>query len=360
MTERSQARTGRGALSNPAGRFAQREAEPADDGWGSLEEPVSNPATIVRPEAARSVIARNRSPDLPFSQSINPYRGCEHGCVYCYARPSHAYVDLSPGLDFETRLFYKDNAAALLERELRGRNYQCSPISLGANTDPYQPIERKYRVTREILECLSSCDHPATIITKGAALIERDLELLADMARRRLVSVFISITTLDAHLKRTLEPRAASPGARLAAVKRLAAAGVPVGVMVAPVIPALTDHETEKILQAAGEAGALSASYVMLRLPHEVNPLFSEWLHARVPLRAAHVLSRVEAMRDGRRNDPDFGTRLRGTGEYAELFAQRFAVARRRNGLTGHDERFELDTARFRPPPDDSPQQALF
>ena len=360
MAERSEVRRGRGAASNPAGRFASTDAEPVDDGWGMLDESVSNPATVVRGEAARSIIARNNSPDIPFTQSINPYRGCENGCVYCYARPSHAYVDLSPGLDFETKLFYKENATELLRRELRGKNYQCSPIAFGSNTDPYQPIERSYRVTRELLELLSDCNHPATIVTKGAALIGRDIELLADMARRKLVAVFISITSLDRDLKRTLEPRAASPGARLAVVRKLAAACVPVGVMVAPVIPALTDHETENILEAAADAGALTANYVMLRLPHEVSPLFAEWLEAHQPLRAAHVLSRIGAVREGRSNDPRFGSRMRGSGEFAELFAQRFAIARRRFRLTGNDERFELDCSRFVPPAEDTPQQSLF
>ena len=360
MAERSEIRRGRGAASNPAGRFASNDTAPEDDGWGSLDEPVSNPATVVRPEQARSIIARNNSPDIPFTQSINPYRGCEHGCVYCFARPSHAYVDLSPGLDFETKLFYKQDAVGLLKRELRGRTYECSPIALGANTDPYQPIEKQYRVTREILELLSACNHPATIVTKGAALIGRDLELLADMASRRLVAVFVSITSLDRELKRTLEPRAASPQSRLAAVRKLAEAGIPVGVMVAPVIPALTDHETEKILAAAAAAGALSASYLMLRLPHEVSPLFAEWLEAHEPLKARHVLSRIGAVRDGRRNDPRFGSRLKGTGEFAELFAQRFEVATRRFGLKGNEARFALDTSGFVPPAEDTPQQSLF
>jgi DNA repair photolyase len=360
MADRPHIHRGRGAVSNPAGRFAATHSTAVDDGWGSLAEEIPNPATVVRPEAARSIIARNSSPDIPFTQSINPYRGCEHACPYCYARPSHAYVDLSPGLDFETKLFYKENAAALLARELSARRYRCSPIALGSNTDPYQPIERRYQVTRSILELLSASGHPATIVTKGAALIGRDLDLLASMARRRLVAVFVSITSLDANLKRRLEPRAASPQARLKAVRELSDAGVPVGVMVAPVIPALTDHEAENILAAAAAAGALTANYVMLRLPHEVAPLFSEWLEQHEPLKARHVMSRVRALRDGRDYDARFGTRQRGTGEYADLFARRFAIARRRYGLSGHDARFELDTTQFVPPAADSPQQALF
>jgi DNA repair photolyase len=360
MPNRSELRPGRGAASNPAGRFEHSRSEAADDGWGILDEPLPKLATVVKAEAARSIIARNNSPDLPFSQSINPYRGCEHGCVYCYARPSHAFVDLSPGLDFETRLFYKKDAGELLTKELSARKYQCSPISLGANTDPYQPIERRYRVTRTVLELLSDCDHPATIITKGAALIERDLELLADMAKRRLIAVFVSITTLDAGLKRTLEPRAASPAARLEAIRRLSAAQVPVGVMVAPVIPALTDHELENILDAAAGAGAIGASYIMLRLPHEVADLFREWLALNEPLKAAHVMSRLRELRGGRDHDPAFGSRMRGSGRYAELFEQRFALAIRKLGLDPNDPRFDLDTSRFRPPAAPTPQQSLF
>jgi DNA repair photolyase len=366
MPDRHAVRPGRGAASNPAGRFESRSTEAADDGWGILDEDLPRIATIVQPEPARRIIARNESPDIPFRQSINPYRGCEHGCIYCYARPSHAYVNLSPGLDFETKLFYKHGARELLARELAARGYECSPISLGANTDPYQPIERQYRVTRGILELLSDCDHPVTIVTKGAALIERDVELLADMAARRLVAVFISVTTLDATLKRSLEPRAASPSARLTVIRRLSEAGVPVGVMVAPVIPALTDHEAERILAAAAAAGALGAGYVMLRLPHEVAGLFREWLDVHEPLKARHVMSRVAQLRSGKANDPRFGTRLSGTGEFADLFRKRFGLAKRRLGLDAHGERFDLDTSRFRPPVEaaarraDSPQQSLF
>jgi DNA repair photolyase len=347
--DRKLPRAGRGAVSNPAGRFAATCAVAGDDGWGILDEPPPRLETTVQQEAARSIIARNNSPDIPFRQSINPYRGCEHGCVYCYARPSHAYLDLSPGLDFETRLFYKADAEALLKRALAARGYRCSPIALGANTDPYQPIERRYRVTREILETLSSCDHPATIVTKGAAIIGRDIELLADMARRRLIAVYVSVTTLDTALKRTLEPRAASPSARLAVIAKLAEAGVPVGVMVAPVIPALTDHELERILAAASEAGARSAGYVMLRLPHEVAELFRQWLAEHQPLRQSHVMARVRELRGGRDNDPGFGARMRGQGIYAELFRRRFELASRKYGFD-RSARLQLDTTRFRPP----------
>jgi len=355
--DRHTVRTGRGAGSNPPGRFERVVTEPVDDGWGGLEEPLPVLATTVQVETARSIIARNRSPDVPFDQSINPYRGCEHGCVYCYARPSHATMSLSPGLDFETRLFYKANAASLLEKELAARNYRCSPIALGANTDPYQPIERERKVTRAILETLSRYEHPATIVTKGAALIARDLDLLVDMARRNLVAVYVSVATLDKALKRTLEPRAASPAARLAIIRRLADAGVPVGVLVAPVIPVLNDHEMERILEAAADAGASSASYILLRLPHEVKTLFRQWLDDHEPLKSAHVMSRIHELRGGHDNDPRFGSRHRGEGPFAELFAKRFAVARRRLGFS--DERIDLDTSRFRPPQPVTPQMPL-
>lgn len=355
--DRHTVRTGRGASANPAGRFEQTAAVAADDGWGILDEPVPALATTVQPDRARSIIARNNSPDVPFEQSINPYQGCEHGCIYCYARPSHAALNLSPGLDFESRLFYKPNAVELLEKELSAKRYRCSPIALGANTDPYQPVEREHEITRGILETLSKYDHPATIVTKGAALISRDVDLLADMARRKLISVYVSVTTLDAKLKRTLEPRAASPSARLSAIRRLADAGVPVGVIVAPVIPVLTDHELESIIEAAAEARAASASYILLRLPHEVKTLFRQWLADHEPLKAEHVMSRIHALRGGRDNDPRFGTRHRGEGEYATLLARRFELATRRNGLDR--DLPALDTTRFRPPVAQTPQMSL-
>ena len=356
--DRHQPRLGRGAASNPAGRFEITECVATDDGWGSLDEPLQALQTVVQPEAARSIIATNRSPDIPFTQSINPYRGCEHGCVYCYARPAHAFAGLSPGLDFETRLFYKRDAAELLKETLSQRSYRCSPIALGTNTDPYQPIERRFRVTRQILEVLSDCDHPATIVTKGAALIRRDIDLLAGMARRNLIEVFVSVTTLDRALKRRLEPRAAAPRTRLAVIRALADAGVPIGVMVAPVIPALTDHEAEQILAAAAGAGATTASYVMLRLPNEVAGLFREWLETHEPLKAGHVMSRVRELRGGRENDPRFRSRLKGEGVYADLFRRRFELACRRNGLN-RERRLELDTSRF-VPPRSGPQMGLF
>lgn len=338
---------GHGALSNPAGRFERRRAEAVDDGWFQETEPERLPLELM-PDRARKVISSNDSPDIPFEQSINPYRGCSTACAYCYARPSHAYMGLSPGLDFETKLFYKQDAGRLLERELARPGYLCKPITLGSNTDPYQPVERRLRITREILEVLVRCRHPLTIITKGV-LVLRDLDLLGALARDNLVQVGVSITTLDAELKRLLEPQAASPAARLRMVRELAAAGIPTGVLVAPVIPALTDHEMEHIVQAAAEAGAGWASYVLLRLPYEVRTLFREWLEAHYPDRAAHVLSLIRQMRQGRENDPRFGTRMRGEGPLAELLRRRFRAACRRSGLsTARDA--PLDVSLFQPP----------
>jgi DNA repair photolyase len=298
-------------------------------------------------QQARTIISRNASPDVPFTQSINPYQGCEHGCVYCYARPSHAYLDLSPGLDFETKLFAKPNAAELLRAELAKPGYVCDPIALGANTDPYQPIEREWKVTRAILEVLAETGHPFSIVTKSA-LVERDLDLIAPMAARNLACVYVSVTTLDRRLARTLEPRAAAPQRRLATIRTLSQAGVPVGVMTAPIIPQLNDRDLEAILEAAAAAGARHAGWVLLRLPREVAPLFRGWLDAHAPLRAEHVMSLVRQLRDGRDNDPRFGARMRGSGPYAELIERRFAIACKRFGLTR--EREPLDTTQFRPP----------
>ncbi|MBU6421759.1 MAG: PA0069 family radical SAM protein [Gammaproteobacteria bacterium] len=339
---------GRGALSNPEGRFETQHRENFDDGWDREEEPLPPFETTVTPEPARSIISRNQSPDIPFEQSINPYRGCEHGCIYCFARPSHAYVNLSPGLDFETKLFYKEHAAELLEQELRKPSYRPSPITLGANTDPYQPIERKLKVTRSILEVLQRFHHPVSIITKST-LVARDLDILADMARLNLASVMVSITTLDENLKRSLEPRAAGPWARLRTLRALAAQGVPVGVLNAPIIPVVNDREIEQILELAAEAGACCAGYVLLRLPYEVKDLFKEWLDAHLPERAAHVMSIIRQMRGGKDYQSGFGTRMRGTGEYAELIARRFALACRKFNLQ-HGRRTRLSTAHFRPP----------
>ncbi len=346
---------GRGALSRPPGRFERTVSEAVDDGWhadaasGDDDDALPRLVTTLSPERAKSIITRNDSPDIPFDQSINPYRGCEHGCIYCYARPSHAYVDLSPGLDFETRLFYKADAARLLRAELAKPGYVCKPIMLGANTDPYQPVEREQRVTREILEVLVECRHPVAIITKGA-LLERDLDLLADLARDRLVCVTLSLPTLDVDLKRILEPRAASVAARLRLMRQLSAAGVPVGVLLAPIVPAITDHEIERVLEACAAAGAVRANYVMLRLPHEVKDLFREWLAAHFPQRAAHVMSLVQDLRAGRDNDPCFGQRMSGRGALAALTRRRFDVACRRLGLA-QDRSLGLDRLQFRAPP---------
>jgi DNA repair photolyase len=321
--------------------------EAVDDGWFSTAVAESI-ATEIRPELARTIISRNDSPDIPFEQSINPYRGCEHGCIYCYARPSHAYVDLSPGIDFETRLFYKADAARLLRDELAQPRYQCRPIMLGANTDPYQPVEKRLCVTREILTVLAATRHPVSIITKGT-LVLRDLDLLRELAALNLVRVAVSLTTLDAGLKRTLEPRTASPQSRLRVIAELAAAGVPVSVMAAPMIPAVNDAELERILEAAAAAGATRAGYVLLRLPHEVKDLFRAWLAQHLPQRAAHVMSLVQQARGGHDNDARFGQRMRGTGPWAALLRARFELACRRLALnTGRE--LQLDTGQFRPP----------
>jgi len=351
----------RGARSFVAGRFERVERAAFDDGWTPDDAPPAPLETRTTIEKARSILSRNDSPDIGFDRSINPYRGCEHGCIYCYARPSHAYLELSPGLDFETRLFAKTNAAELLRAELARPGYAPSPIALGANTDCYQPIERKYLITRQILEILLEAQHPVTIVTKSA-LIERDLDLLAPMARSNLVKVFVSIGTLDRNLARKLEPRAASPQRRLDVLRSLSAAGVPCGVMVAALIPALNDKTLEQVLEAAAAAGALEAAYVILRLPNELKVLFKEWLAAHYPERAEHVISIVRQMRGGRDNDPRFGARMSGTGNFAELVDKRFELACRRFGLNGHGagrKPPELDCSRFRPPSRGG-QMALF
>ncbi len=347
------AHKGRGATFNPANRFRRDAREAVDDGWtppaGTPSDDEPPPLkTAVSIQKARTIIARNDSPDIPFTQSINPYQGCEHGCIYCYARPSHAYLDLSPGLDFETKLFAKPNAAALLRAELSRPGYRCEPIALGTNTDPYQPIEREWKVTREIIEVLAECEHPLTITTKGV-LILRDLDLLAPMAAKNLARVYVSVAMLDRELARKLDPRAPSPQRRLEMIKALSDAGVPVGVSVAPVIPQLTDKDLEGILEAAAAHGARSATWIMLRLPYEVKDLFRDWLAQHYPLRAEHVMSLVQQMRGGRDNDPAFGSRMRGQGLFAELIAKRFELACKRLGLNG-DRTLRLDTTRFRPP----------
>ena len=343
----------RGALSQIQGRFEPEARSPFDDGWANDDEPAPELATTVTEERARTIIARNDSPDIPFSQSVNAYRGCEHGCVYCYARPSHAYLELSPGLDFETRLFAKTNAVELLEAELSKRGYCASPLAFGTNTDCYQPIERRYKIMRGLLEVLAACDHPLTIVTKSA-LIERDIDLLAPMAKKNLVKAFLSITTLDHKLARTLEPRAASPRRRVDVIRALASARIPCGVMVAPLIPALTDQSLESVLEAGAAAGATMAGWILLRLPNEVRPLFKEWLAAHQPQRADHVISIIRQSRGGRENDPNFGSRMTGSGNFAGLIEKRFALACRRLGLNSEDNhmasRGGLDRTLFRPP----------
>ncbi|HJQ96920.1 MAG TPA: PA0069 family radical SAM protein [Candidatus Polarisedimenticolaceae bacterium] len=333
---------GRGASTNPAGRFEPRWFESEED-----PAEVPPPETQVFVDATRGIIAHNDSPDIGFSQSINPYRGCEHGCSYCFARPTHAFLNLSPGLDFETKIFTKPDASRLLREELARPRYVCSPIALGTNTDPYQPLERRLRITRGILEVLAEHEHPFTIVTKSA-LVVRDLDLIAPAAARRQAAVHLSITTLDPGLASRMEPRAATPARRLDALRALAEAGVPCGVMAAPMIPGLNDHELEKILEAARDAGATSAGWVLLRLPHELKGLFESWLTLHEPTQADKVLSRIRETRGGGLYDARFGSRQRGEGVYADMLARRFKVAAGRLGL---DRRHEpLDVSRFRKP----------
>lgn len=338
-------RKGRGALTNRSGRYEDLARELVDDGWGSGDEPLAPLCTTVTVDDSRSIIARNQSPDVPFEQSINPYRGCEHGCVYCFARPTHAYLGLSPGLDFESRLFAKPNAARLLQQELQAPGYRCKVIGLGTNTDPYQPIERKWRVTRQILEVLAAHRHPLTIITKSA-LVERDIDILSAMARERLVRVTLSLTTFDRQLARRMEPRATAPQRRLQTLHTLSQAGIPTAVLVAPLIPGLNDSEMETIVRACAVAGVQSAGYVLVRLPLEIKALFKEWLSQHYPLRKNRVMSLIRQARQGRENDARFGTRMTGTGAYADLIARRFDVVCKQLGLNQTAE--TLDTTRFR------------
>jgi DNA repair photolyase len=348
---------GRGAVSNTDGRYESIVHEYFDDGWSQDAETVlpKSPTRVID-EKPKSILAYNQSPDIPFDQSLNAYRGCEHGCIYCFARPTHAYLGLSPGLDFETRLFAKPNAPELLRDALSKPNYHCRVLALGTNTDPYQPIERQRQITRQVLQILAELEHPVAITTKSA-LVERDLDLLAPMAANGLAEVHVSVTTLDRHLARHMEPRATAPQRRLEAVRALSDAGVPVGVMIAPVVPFLTDHEIEDIVEAAAHAGARRAAYLMLRLPLEVKDLFSEWLRAHYPDKAAHVMSRQRALRGGRENDSRFGFRHSGQGEFADLIRQRFRRAVNRHGLDAPLP--ELNTERFRPPARDN-QLSLF
>ncbi|MDR2837699.1 MAG: PA0069 family radical SAM protein [Azonexus sp.] len=356
-------RKGRGAGLNMDSRFAARQRERIDDGWDmgmDVAEPPPPLKTELVVDASKSIITGNDSPDLPFARSINPYRGCEHGCIYCYARPSHAYLGFSPGLDFETKIVYKPAAAALLREELTKSAYQCAPIALGMNTDAWQPVERQLGVTRGILETLAECQHPFGTVTKSA-LILRDIDILAAMARENLCHVAITLTTLDPELARRSEPRAASPARRLEVMRQLAAAGVPVGVAIAPIIPALNDHELEAIMAAAQEAGARKAFYTVLRLPHELSPLFRDWLATHAPGRARHVMSVLRQMRGGADYDSDFATRMGGAGEFANLLQQRFRLASKRLGLDNQDAAWpQLDCSRFVKPRRASAQGELF
>ncbi len=349
-------RRGRGALSNASGRYEPLARVAFDDGWQSLED-LPPFATSVSVDATRKIITRNESPDIGFDRSINPYRGCEHGCVYCFARPTHAYLGLSPGLDFESKLFVKPDAPALLERELSAPNYQPRTLAIGTNTDPYQPIERRYEVMRHILEVLDRSGHPVGIVTKST-LVLRDLEILARMAKRNLVKVAISVTTLDPKLARTMEPRAPTPARRLEALRQLSAAGVPTAVMVAPIVPAINDAEIERILDAAAALGVSGAGYVMLRLPLEVRDLFREWLMANYPDRYRHVFKLVREMRGGKDYDSTWGTRMKGSGPYAWMIGRRFEVACEKLGLNA--DRAKLTTEHFCPPIKRAEQLSLF
>jgi DNA repair photolyase len=337
---------GRGTSDAVDGRYLDWKREAADDGWDIAEEPraVQTQVTIEHP---RSVISRNESPDIPFEISVNPYRGCENGCVYCYARPTHAWLDLSPGIDFETRLFAKPTAPDLLRREIARPGYRCSPLALGTNTDPYQPIERDHGITRGIIRVLAEANHPLTIVTKSA-LVERDIDLLAPMAEKNLAQVFLSVTSLDQRLARRLEPRAAAPQRRLLALLRLHEAGIPTGVMFAPVIPFLNDADLEAVLEAAAEAGVQSAGYVVIRLPHEIKELFADWLRQHEPLKAERVMNAIRDLRGGREYDSRFFKRQRGVGAFADLIKARFDNTCRRLAL--NRKRLELRTDLFRPP----------
>jgi DNA repair photolyase len=351
---------GRGAASNPEGRFESIRHHAEDDGWSRelLDEEAPRPRTEVSEERARSVISRNDSPDIPFSQAINPYRGCEHGCIYCYARPSHGYLNLSPGLDFETKLRAKTNLAEVLRAELAKPGYVLSPINIGSNTDPYQPIEKQWRLSRAALELLAECHHPCTIVSKNA-LVERDLDLLVPMARERLVQVLISVNSLDNHLAAKLEPRASAPHRRIKTIRTLADAGVPVGVLVAPIIPALNDRDMEAVLEQAAVAGARCAGYTTLRLPYELKQLFREWLALHAPQRAGHIMSLVQQMNGGLDYDSNFATRMRGHGVFADLLRRRFEVACRKHGYARPRE-LVFDLSRFTPPRKASAQGELF
>lgn len=348
----------RGTSSNPEGRFEKENRETYDDGWDLEEEALPILETILYPEQAKTIISRNDSPDIGFEQSINPYRGCEHGCIYCYARPSHAYMNLSPGLDFETKIFYKEDAANLLIKEISKPKYICKPIVIGANTDPYQPSEAQLKITRGLLEVLNRYNHPCAIITKSA-LIERDIDILSAMAKRNLAKVAVSITTLSKSLKLILEPRTGISSARLKVIEKLSNAGVAVTVMAAPMIPMINDMELENILKQAAAAGAVKAGYTFIRLPHEVKDLFKEWLAKHFPDRAEHVMSLIRQMRGGKEYDATFGVRMRGVGEFADLLSNRFKLACKRYNLNSIEVP-ALDTTKFTSPHASSGQLDLW
>jgi DNA repair photolyase len=339
----------RGAVSNPTGRYERHQCIP--------ETPLEASRTTLTAEASRSALARNDSPDVPFDRSLNPYRGCEHGCIYCFARPTHAWLGMSPGLDFETKILYRPQAPQRLRAELAARRYRCEPVALGSNTDPYQPVERGTRLTRALLEVLLEHRHPLTIVTKSDLVLE-DLDLLGELARQRLAAVMLSVTNLDPELARRMEPRAPTPERRLRAIRELAAAGVPVGVLTSPIVPGLNDDELERLLESSAAAGAGWAGWVLLRLPGEVGPLFEEWLRAEYPERAERVLNRVRETRGGELYRSRFGERMRGRGPTADLLKQRFAVACRRLGLSRHPP--ALDTTAFRVPAGPGSQGRLF
>ena len=348
---------GRGAVSNASGRYERVTSEAFDDGWTEQDTPPRPLRTELSPEKARTILSRNDSPDIGFDRSINPYRGCEHGCIYCYARPAHAYMGLSPGIDFESKLFFKPDAARLLERELSKKTYAVDRVHIGGNTDPYQPAERQLNLTRGILQVLDRFNHPVSLITKSA-LIARDIDILGPMAERGLAKAYLSVTTLDRRLARAMEPRASTPERRLWAIRALAAAGVPTGVGFAPVIPGLNDHEMEAVLERAAEAGASEAMFVVLRLPLEIKDLFREWLEAERPDAARKVMSLVRQMRGGKDYDPVWGSRMRGQGPIADLLARRFQVACARLGLNRTHTRQRLDL--FRVPQEAKSQLDLF
>jgi DNA repair photolyase len=354
-------RRGRGAVCNPANRFERTRADAFDDGWGTLAQALADLpplATSLTRDSARSALTWNDSPDLGFDRSVNPYRGCEHGCIYCYARPTHAWIGLSPGLDFEARLQFKPEVATLLEKELRKPGYVPRPIALGSNTDPYQPVERTLGLTRQVLEVLERFNHPVTIVTKSAGVL-RDMDILTRMAARNLVQVCLSVTTLDNRLARIMEPRAATPLRRLAAMHELSRAGIPVGVLAAPMIPGVNDAELEKVLEASHAHGARAAGYVLLRLPLEIRQMFEDWLNAHMPDRAARVLALIRETRAGKTYDSRFGIRQTGTGPYADMLARRFAVAMKRLGLDKARENGGLDCSQFAVPGVDQRQLEL-